>query len=47
MVFQNSINHEKPIIIFFYVTDEKSKNIMLIMCLNLYASTKLNIAERE
>lgn len=34
-------------IIFFYVTDEKSKNIMLIMCLNLYASTKLYIAERE
>lgn len=34
-------------IIFFYVTDEKSKNIMLKMCLNLYASTKLNIAERE
>lgn len=34
-------------IIFFYVTDEKSKNIKLIMCLNLYASTKLYIAERE
>lgn len=35
-------------IIFFYVTDgKKSKNIMLIMSLNSYASTKLNIAERE
>lgn len=47
MVFQNSINHEKPILYFFMLLMEKSKNIMLIMCLNLYASTKLNIAERE
>lgn len=47
MVFQNSINHEKPILYFFMLLMEKSKNIKLIMCLNLYASTKLNIAERE
>lgn len=45
MVFQNSINHEKPILYFFMLLMEKSKNI--IKAYNVFKLVCINQVEHR